>query len=165
MKPYALTLLIILLVGFSCRSSRNSLDTSVRENSQEDTKISEVQNIQNQTSVDEAHHSRAEETIEEVTTTITFDASGNVQSIQETKRRTGRTKLENGTRSESNVSGISTSKNTYSIKKRTTDFSQKQLKYSDGRIVQGWQEWGIVALVAAVVLLIIFFTYAKKRNR
>lgn len=163
MKAHALTLLIILLVSFGCRSSRNSIDTSVRESTNEVTQESQTQKISLDKSLLATTRTATQTNIDERIRITRYHPDGSISEVQEQWRTVGQTELADGTRSQSDVSGIETTKVKHSVKKRTTDFSQKQLKYSDSRAVQGWQEWGVITLICVAAIFIFYFIKRAKK--
>ncbi|WP_320974020.1 hypothetical protein [Dysgonomonas capnocytophagoides] len=101
--------------------------------------------------------------IDETTRIVTYDpASGNVQSIQETRRQTGRNELADGSRSGTENTELNKTSDT-DIHSETKIESDEHKDYqNDSRPVQGI-EWGYIAAAAGVVILIIWLIKRKKQ--
>ena len=99
MKTYVL-LSLLFLAGLSCRSSRNTTDSSLRAEQAETKKEVRQEQIRQEKQYLETEKKETNTFIDETTRIVTYDpASGNVQSVQETRRQTGRNELADGSRS------------------------------------------------------------------
>lgn len=162
MKIYVL-ISLILFTGIGCRSSRNTVDTYVRAEQTGTKKEIQEESIHQEKQYLETEKKETNTRIDEEITLVTYDpASGNVQSVQTTRRTTGRNELADGSRQRSENTQLGKTTNTDIQSETKIESDMHQESTGDSRPVQGWKEWGVIALVGGIVVLIIGLI---KRNR
>lgn len=153
MKPYVL--IILLFIGFGCRSSRNTTDTHISDHSKETKKEVSSETISLQSSMLTTTRTSTDTNIKEYFRTTLFNPDGSVSQVQEAWRDTRRNELADSTGQRSDVSGISRNDSTSTQVANDIEIKQTTQSHTDNRPVQG-VEWLYVALVGGGVLLIIF---------
>lgn len=162
MKTYVFISLIILCSCIACRSSSNSLDSSVRVESNETKKEVQEESIRQEKQLLETSKTSVNTQIDEEITLVTYDpASGNIQAVQTTRRTTGRNELADSARSGSDVSGIDKTTNTDTNSQTNIESDEHRESKGDSRIVQGI-EWFYIAAVSGIVIFIIWLIKRKK---
>lgn len=162
MKPYAL--IILLFIGFGCRSSRNTTDTHIRDHSK--TSKTEVSNetISVQSSMLATTRTATDTNIKEYFKTTVFNPDGSVSEVQEQWRDTRRNELADSTGQRSDVSGINRNDSTSTDVDNDIEVKQTTQSHTDSRPVQG-VEWLYVACVGGIVILIILlFAWPKTKK-
>lgn len=162
MKVYAL--IILLFIGTGCRSSRNTTDTSYSGQSKEAKTQVSSEKILLQSSMLATTRTTTDTNIQEYFKTTVFNQDGSISELQELWRDTRRNELADSTGQRSDVSGIV--RNDSTTTETDTDIEVKQItRYNtDSRVVQG-EEWLYVACIGGIVILIIIlFTWPKKRK-
>lgn len=162
MKPYAL--IILLFIGFGCRSSRNTTDTHSRDHSK--TSKTEVSNetISVQSSMLATTRTATDTNIKEYFKTTVFNPDGSVSEVQEQWRDTRRNELADSTGQRSDVSGINRNDSTFTDVDNDIELKQTTQSHTDSRPVQG-VEWLYVACVGGIVILtIIIFAWPKTKK-
>lgn len=163
MKIYGL-IPLILFIGISCRSSSNSLDSSLRIDSNETKKEVSSESIHQEKQFIETAKKETNTQIDEEITLVTYDpASGNLQSVQTTRRSTGRNELADGSRQGNEVSGVKKTAESDIQSETNVESDTHQESKGDSRLIQGWKEWGVIAFIGGVVILIIWLIKRKKR--
>lgn len=169
MKSYVYLFFLILFSFGACRSNSSSLDTSVRIESKETQKTTVQKTIEQEKQFLESTRSESNTQIDEHIRTTKYNADGTISEVQDIRRTTGRNELADGTRSGSDVSGIKTDTVTESESASITKSDEHKESQSDNRPVQGWKEWGVIALVGGIVVLVLILisiNYVKKyRNK
>lgn len=153
MKPYVL--IILLFIGFGCRSSRNTTDTHISDHSKETKKEVSSETISLQSSMLTTTRTSTDTNIKEYFRTTLFNPDGSVSQVQEAWRDTRRNELADSTGQRSDVSGINRNDSTSTQVANDIEIKQTTQSHTDNRPVQG-VEWLYVALVGGGVLLIIF---------
>lgn len=162
MKPYAL--IILLFIGFGCRSSRNTTDTHSRDHSK--TSKTEVSNetISVQSSMLATTRTATDTNIKEYFKTTVFNPDGSVSEVQEQWRDTRRNELADSTGQRSDVSGINRNDSTFTDVDNDIEVKQTTQSHTDSRPVQG-VEWLYVVCVGGIVILtIIIFAWPKTKK-
>lgn len=153
MKYYAL--IILLFIGFGCRSSRNTTDTHISDHSTETkTQVSSVTVQQKKDSVYTQNKEVLTDVDEEIITVNYDTQSGKIQSVQTVRRGTRQNELSDSSGRSSNVSLINRSDSTSTDIANDIEVKQTTQSQTDSRPVQG-VEWLYVAIVAGVIILII----------
>ena len=159
MKYYAL--IIILLMCFGCRSSRNTTDTHISDHSsQTKTEVSN-ETISLQSSVLATTRTATDTNIREYFKTTLFNADGSISEVQEQWRDTRRNELADSTGQRSDVSGINRNDSTSTEVDTDIEVKQTNQSHNDSRPVQG-VEWFYIACVGGAVLLIITIIIWRK---
>lgn len=162
MKTYVL-LSLLFLAGLSCRSSRNTTDSSLRAEQAETKKEVRQEQIRQEKQYLETEKKETNTFIDETTRIVTYDpASGNVQSIQETRRQTGRNELADGSRSGTENTKLNKTSDTDIHSETKIESDEHKDSQNDSRPVQGI-EWGYIAAAVGVVILIIWLIKRKKQ--
>lgn len=162
MKPYVL--IILLFIGFGCRSSRNTTDTHISDHSK--TSKTEVSNetISVQSSMLATTRTATDTNIKEYFKTTVFNQDGSVSEVQEQWRDTRRNELADSTGQRSDVSGINRNDSTFTDVDNDIEVKQTTQSHTDSRPVQG-VEWLYVACVGGIVILtIIIFAWPKTKK-
>lgn len=162
MKIYVL-LSLLFLAGLSCRSSRNTTDSSLRAEQAETKKEVHQEQIRQEKQYLATEKKETNTFIDETTRIVTYDpASGNVQSIQETRRQIGRNELADGSRSGTENSQLNKKNNTDTNSRTKIQSDEHKKSANDSRPVQG-VEWGYITAVSGVVILVIWLIKRKKQ--
>lgn len=162
MKIYAL--IILLFIGTGCRSNRNATDTHISDYSKETKKEVSSETISLQSSMLTTTRSATDTNIKEYFRTTLFNPDGSVSQVQEAWRDTRRNELADSTGQRSDVSGIIRKDSTSSDIANDIEVKQTTQSQTDSRPVQG-VEWLYVACIGGIVILIILlFTWPKKKK-
>ena len=152
MKPYALLILLFLVSG--CRSSRNTTDTHVSDQSTLSQTNVRNEQISTKVSTLSVVSTATDTNIREYFKTTVFNPDGSVSEVQEAWRDTRRNELADSTGQRSDVSGINRNDSTSTDISNDIELKQTTQSHTDSRPVQG-VEWLYIACVGGIVILII----------
>lgn len=162
MKPYVL--IILLFIGFGCRSSRNTTDTHISDHSKETKKEVSSETISLQSSMLTTTRTSTDTNIKEYFRTTLFNPDGSVSQVQEAWRDTRRNELADSTGQRSDDTLINRNDSTSTDVDNDIEVKQTTQSHTDSRPVQG-VEWLYVACVGGIVILIIIiFAWPKKKK-
>lgn len=163
MKPYVL--IILLFIGFGCRSSRNTTDTYISDHSKQTKKEFKDEKIHSSQQYLTSEKKEVATDIDEEIITVNYDTqSGKVQSVQTVRRGTRRSELSDSTGRSSNDTLINRNDSTSTDIANDIELKQTTQSHTDNRPVQG-VEWLYVACVGGIVILIIIiFAWPKTKK-
>lgn len=157
-------LIILLFIGFGCRSSRNTTDTHISDHSKGSKKEVSSETISLQSSMLTTTRTATDTNIKEYFRTTLFNPDGSVSQVQETWRDTRRNELADSTGQRSDDTLINRSDSTSTDIANDIEVKQTTQSQTDSRPVQG-VEWLYVACVGGIVILIIIiFAWPKKKK-
>ena len=163
MKPYVL--IILLFIGFGCRSSRNTTDTHISDHSKQTKKEFKDEKIHSSQQYLTSEKKEVATDIDEEIITVNYDTqSGKVQSVQTVRRGTRRNELSDSSGRSSNDTLINRNDSTFTDVDNDIEVKQTTQSHTDSRPVQG-VEWLYVACVGGIVILIILlFAWPKTKK-
>lgn len=163
MKLYVSIFTSLFFVFNSCRSKSNITDSSLQKESEVFQEQRTTRNIQQEIHYLEVSKTHTNTQIEENTRITKYYPDGSISEIQEKRRNTGRNKLEDSSRSGSDVSGVDSTAISNAHSTENENNTIHSTSKTDSRLVQN-EEWiyVIVSTSIGAILLIIWLVKRKK---
>lgn len=162
MKPYALIILLFLASG--CRSSRNTSDTHVSDQSTLSQANVRNEQISTKVSTLSVVSTTTDTNIKEYFKTTVFNPDGSVSEVQEQWRDTRRNELADSSGRKQDDTLINRNDSTTTDIDNNIEVKQTTQTHTDSRPVQG-VEWLYIACVGGVIIfIIIILAWPKQRK-
>lgn len=159
MKKHAGIIFLFILIISGCRSHKTVTRAGESTHTEQITEKAVEQSYNEEQKGSQIHTSEKEEVVEYTKVSV-IDSTGNVRTIQETWRQSGRTQLAVRSDSSRNISLSDVVLDKVITNQHDSIYNENVVTKNDSRPIQG-SDW--VWLVLSLILVVIIFIYIKRK--